>query len=122
MYQLVKTSIDSFFGLQVPAADDSQKKDDAESDPMTVALNEINQMHGNSNYETTAKALDELLQSALNRDLTNEGVFFVFKHLEPWITSVNDHERLRSIRCLTNLLKYFAVNFKLNLDEVSHLK
>lgn len=116
MYQLVKTSTDSFFVLQVPTPDENQKKLDAELDATTLALNEINQMHGNSNYEMTAKALDELMQSILNRDLTNDGCFFIFKYLEPWIISVNDHERLRSSRCLANLLKHFSANFQINLE------
>ncbi len=90
----------------------------SDSDLMTSALNEINMMHGNALYESTAKSLDELLKSILNRDLSNEGCYFIFKHLEPWITSVNDHERFRSTRCLASVLKYFAENFKIIIDEV----
>ena len=106
MYQLLKSSTDSFFGLQVPPEDKKAlEATNPDADAIIAATNEINLMHGNQNYESTAKALEELLQSILNRDLTNEGLVFIFKYLEPWITSVNEHERLRSIRCLANILK-----------------
>ena len=119
MYQLIKSSTDSFFPLQVPPEDKkSSQAEPTDLDSMSQALNEINLMHGNNLYETTAKSLDELFQSILNRDLTTDGFNFIFKHLEPWITSLHDHERLRSIRCLSNCLKYFADNFKILIDEV----
>lgn len=120
MYQLLKSSTDSFFGLQVPPEDKKAlEATNPDADAIIAATNEINLMHGNQNYESTAKALEELLQSILNRDLTNEGLVFIFKYLEPWITSVNEHERLRSIRCLANILKHFANQFKIVLEEVN---
>lgn len=42
----------------------------------------------------------------------------IFKHLEPWIVSINDHERHRSIRSLSSVLKYFSSNFKLDEKNV----
>ena len=99
---------------------DEKKTSTAEtndSDLMASALSDIHLMHGNALYESTAKSLDELLQSILNRDLSNEGCYFIFKHLEPWITSVSDHERYRSTRCLASVLKYFAEHFKIVIDK-----
>ncbi len=73
---------------------------------------ELDLLHGNAIYELTAKSLDDLLQTIINRDLTSDNLNFVFKYLEPWLTSVNDCERLRSMRTLTKILKFFAETYK----------
>lgn len=44
----------------------------------------------------------------------------IFKHLEPWIISINDHERLRSIRSLSSVLIYFSSNLKIDEQNVDN--
>lgn len=76
----------------------------------------MNLLHGSQLFETTALSLDALLVDILNRELNSTGLFNVYKHLEPWIVSINDHERERSIRSFSRLLKYFAENLKIDSD------
>lgn len=83
----------------------------------TEDSDENNILHGDKLYELTAKCLEDLLKTILSRDANNEGLKSIYKHLEPWLTSVNDHERLRSIRTLSCVLKHFANIYKPNADE-----
>ena len=80
-----------------------------------------NLLHGSQLFELTANSLDHLLVEILNRDLNSSGLFNIYKNLEPWITSINDHERERSIRSINSVLKYFVENFKLTSYEVEFL-
>lgn len=104
-FQLIKSSTDSFYALQapVPTADDKKQED---------------LLHGSSLYEQTSKSLEDLLKTVLDRDFNSSGLMTIFKHLEPWLTSVNDHERLRSIKSLSSVLKHFSANFKLSADDL----
>jgi hypothetical protein len=114
--------------LQTPN-EDKKKKDKLadnslkESGEETIAESiefynkELSMLHGNPNYEITAKSLDDLILTILDRDLTNENLNFIFKYLEPWLTSVNEWERLRSIRTLSKVLKYFSDNYKVNTEN-----
>ncbi len=83
-------------------------------------VNEINEsyiLHNNQIFDTTANSLDALLCDVLDRDMHSVGLINVF--IEPWITSINDNERERSVRSLSNLLNHYANNFKLNSNDVS---
>jgi hypothetical protein len=110
LFQLIKTSTDNFYQLPVP---NEEKK---EANQMS---NESELLHGNSLFELTAQCLEELLKTILNRDLSNQGLSLIYKHLEPWLISVNDHERLRSIRSLSAVLGHFASSFTLNKEQVN---
>lgn len=48
-----------------------------------------------------------MLNTILDQDRTNDGLNGVFKHIEPWLTSVNEWERLRSIKSLSRTLRHF---------------
>jgi hypothetical protein len=88
----------------------------------TSVVNEINEsniLHNNQIFDTTANSLDALLCDVLDRVMHSAGLINVFKHLEPWITSINDNERERSVRSLSNLLNHYTNNFKLNSNDVS---
>lgn len=85
----------------------SEKKD-------STAELESDLLHNNQLFDTTANSLDNLLTDILNRDLNSKGLMDVYKHLEPWITSINDNERERSVRSLSNLLNHYAKNFMLH--------
>ncbi len=114
--------------LQVPVVvDDKSKVTRSKSinststemeDPSSA--DENTNLHGNSLYELTAKCLDDLLKTMIDRDATNETLSNIYKHLEPWLTSVHDHERLRSIRSLASVLKHFAsIKYSLNVFKDS---
>jgi hypothetical protein len=133
IFQLIKSSTDGFYSLQIPTDIKSDKEPNKaipvimESGESPIpgdgqATNENSMefgiLHNNAIYETTARCLDDLLKTILDREMSNEGLSVVFKHLESWIISVNDHERLRSIRSLSSVLKHFAANFKLTPEDV----
>lgn len=136
MLLLIKTSTDSFYSLKLPSEEKKDSKLDKSimstsqsssslnqskteesdiemADPLALFTTDLNVLHGNSIYELTGKALDTMLHTCLDRDMTSANLNFIFKYLEPWITSVNDHERLRAMRSLSRLLNHFADNYKL---------
>ncbi|XP_068612025.1 maestro heat-like repeat-containing protein family member 1 [Brachionichthys hirsutus] len=61
-------------------------------------------------YRDTLAALQELLESVLVKEPTPDGLQMVFKHIEPWLSSGQDHERQRSITATANILKYYMDN------------
>jgi hypothetical protein len=109
---LVKISTDSFYPLQVPVLTAETPKSDAS--PQEEGPEDL--LHGNLLYDQTSQSLDELLKTILDRDMSNNGLNSIFKHIEPWLTSVNEHERLRSIKSLTRLLSHFASHFTLDKE------
>ena len=140
IFSIIKSSTDGYYSLNVSPTDEKKDKEArsnsivpsspvtetmislntsttsvSSSDNGTVQAIEANSIIENQFYETTSKSLDDLLSTILERDLSNENLKFIFKYLEPWIISVNDHERYRSIRSLSNILKYFTANFNLFL-------
>jgi hypothetical protein len=136
IFQIIKSSTDGYYSLHVSPPSDEKKEKDSRSNSIVPSspvsetatspqLDETpSSIAENIFYETTSKSLDELLNTILERDLNNENLKFIFKYLEPWIISVNDHERFRSIRSLSNILKYFTTNFSvflLNDKEVRNL-
>lgn len=110
LFQLIKISTDSFYPLQLPVetpktADDKDK--DKETSEQSAAKSTEELLHGNALYDQTSRALDDMLCTILDQDRSNAGLSGIFKHIEPWITSVNEWERLRSIKSLSRTLKHF---------------
>ncbi|XP_076846747.1 maestro heat-like repeat-containing protein family member 1 isoform X2 [Brachyhypopomus gauderio] len=58
-------------------------------------------------YADTFWALDELLRSVLARDLSPDSLQTVFKHMEIWLSSRQDHERERAMRSSAHLLHFY---------------
>ncbi|XP_072316120.1 maestro heat-like repeat-containing protein family member 1 isoform X2 [Eucyclogobius newberryi] len=58
-------------------------------------------------YKATLAALQDLLKSVLSRDPTPDGLQSVFKHLESWLSSSQDHERDRAVSVTANILAYY---------------
>jgi len=118
LFHLIKAITDSFYGLALPDAApvDKNKKDHAETKPVEV---DPNLLHGSQLFETTVESLDKLLIEILNRDMNATGLMNIHKHLEPWMSSMNDHERERSIRSVNSLLKHFSENFKIDMPNQS---
>jgi len=99
---------------------DEKSPDSSEAKPGTDEL-----LHGNALYDQTSRALDDMLNTILDQEPSNIGLSAIFKHIEPWLTSVNEWERLRSIKSLSRTLKHFLVlskqtkpeNNEVNLDD-----
>ena len=142
MYLIIKTATDGFYSLQLPSNKDDSKKDNKHrilmsndssstlndstvkteadsSDPLAAHTADLTVLHADGVYELTAKALDNLLQSCLDREMTSGSLSFIFKYLEPWIGSINDPERLRVMRTLSRVLTHFSENYKVTEEHVS---
>ena len=106
LFQLIKISTDSFYPLQLPVETPKTADDkDKETNEQSKSSEEL--LHGNALYDQTSRALDDMLCTILDQDRSNAGLSGIFKHIEPWITSVNEWERLRSIKSLSRTLKHF---------------
>ncbi|XP_059496590.1 maestro heat-like repeat-containing protein family member 1 [Stegostoma tigrinum] len=95
MFELIKTCMDSVFGL--PPLGMDRSKDEACTD---IKEREIL-------YSETLSALQELLKQILVQDLTPEGLQVIFKHVEGWITSRRDWERERAMIVTSKLLLFY---------------
>uniref|UniRef100_A0A8C1X6P8 Maestro heat-like repeat-containing protein family member 1 n=1 Tax=Cyprinus carpio TaxID=7962 RepID=A0A8C1X6P8_CYPCA len=58
-------------------------------------------------YSDTFNALHELLRNVLARDLSPDGLQSVFKHIESWLSSGQDHERERAVKTTAELLQFY---------------
>ncbi|TRY56529.1 hypothetical protein DNTS_005416, partial [Danionella cerebrum] len=98
-FDLLKTCLNGVFGL--PAADTPDKgKDEDPCDPQQrEAL-----------YSNTLCALQELLKNMLSRDLSPDGLQSVFKHVESWLSSGQEHERERAVKTMAQLLQFYLDN------------
>uniref|UniRef100_A0A8C1AUF1 Maestro heat-like repeat family member 1 n=1 Tax=Cyprinus carpio carpio TaxID=630221 RepID=A0A8C1AUF1_CYPCA len=61
-------------------------------------------------YSDTFNALHELLRNVLARDLSPDGLQSVFKHIESWLSSGQDHERERAVKTTAELLQFYLDN------------
>lgn len=109
LFQLIKISTDSFYPLQLPSA--TSKSTVTENADLSDQKQEL--LHGDLLYDETSQALDDMLNTILDQDRSNSGLNAIFKHIEPWLTSVNEWERIRSIKSLSRLLRHFQ---ELNQD------
>uniref|UniRef100_A0A673MUW1 Maestro heat-like repeat-containing protein family member 1 n=1 Tax=Sinocyclocheilus rhinocerous TaxID=307959 RepID=A0A673MUW1_9TELE len=63
-------------------------------------------------YSDTFTALHELLRNVLARDLSPDGLQSVFKHIESWLSSGQDHERERAVKTTAELLQFYLDNLR----------
>ncbi|KAF3840089.1 hypothetical protein F7725_018806 [Dissostichus mawsoni] len=61
-------------------------------------------------YKDSLAALQDLLKSFLARDPTPDGLLNIFKHIESWLSSGQDHERERSVTAISHLLAFYLDN------------
>ncbi|XP_019946928.2 maestro heat-like repeat-containing protein family member 1 isoform X1 [Paralichthys olivaceus] len=61
-------------------------------------------------YRDTLAALQELLKSVLAKDPTPDGLQNVFKHIESWLSSGQDHERERAVTATAHIMSYYLDN------------
>uniref|UniRef100_A0A8C2HAE0 Maestro heat-like repeat family member 1 n=1 Tax=Cyprinus carpio TaxID=7962 RepID=A0A8C2HAE0_CYPCA len=90
-FDLLKTCLNGVYGL--PTVDTLDKAKDEE------VL-----------YSDTFNALHELLRNVLARDLSPDGLQSVFKHIESWLSSGQDHERERAVKTTAELLQFYLDN------------
>ncbi|XP_005450672.1 maestro heat-like repeat-containing protein family member 1 isoform X1 [Oreochromis niloticus] len=99
-FDLLKVCINSVFSLPAETHTPEKTKEEEPLDPkQRKAL-----------YKDTLAALQELLKSVLAKDPTPDGLQNVFKHIESWLSSGQDHERERAITATAHILAYYLDN------------
>ncbi|XP_029694251.1 maestro heat-like repeat-containing protein family member 1 isoform X1 [Takifugu rubripes] len=99
-FDLLKVCVNSVISLPPETHTPEKNKDDEILDPK--------QRKGL--YKDTFAALQELLKSVLANDPTPDGLQSVFKHIEPWLSSAEDHERERAVTATAHMLAYYLDN------------
>ncbi|XP_060777885.1 maestro heat-like repeat-containing protein family member 1 isoform X2 [Neoarius graeffei] len=95
-FDMLKTCINGVFGL--PTLDMVEKAKDEEV---------LEPQEREALYAYTFSALHELLCSVLARDLSPDGIQTMFKHIEGWLSSKQDHERERAVRTVAKMLQFY---------------
>lgn len=99
-FDLLKVCVNSVISLPPDMHTPEKTKDEETLDPkQRKAL-----------YKETLAALQELLKSVLAKDLTPDGLQSIFKHIEPWLSSGQDHERERAITVTAQMLAFYLDN------------
>lgn len=99
-FDLLKVCVNSVFSLPPEIHTPEKTKEEEIIDPkQRTAL-----------YKDTLAALQELLGSVLAKDPTPDGLQSVFKHIEPWLSSRQDHERERAVTATAHILAYYLDN------------
>ncbi|KAI2655146.1 Maestro heat-like repeat-containing protein family member 1 [Labeo rohita] len=100
-FDLLKTCLNGVYGLPTVDTPDKAKDEEALDPQQREVL-----------YSDTFNALHELLRNVLARDLSPDGLQSVFKHIESWLSSGQDHERERAVKTTADLLQFY-------LDDLS---
>ncbi|XP_022529276.2 maestro heat-like repeat-containing protein family member 1 isoform X2 [Astyanax mexicanus] len=95
-FDMLKTCINGVYGLPTIEAPEKGKDEEILDPQQKEAL-----------YTDTFSALHELLRNVLARDLSPDGLQSVFKHIEGWLSSRQDHERERAVRTTAELLQFY---------------
>uniref|UniRef100_A0A4W6EG92 Maestro heat-like repeat family member 1 n=1 Tax=Lates calcarifer TaxID=8187 RepID=A0A4W6EG92_LATCA len=99
-FDLLKVCVNSVFSLPPETHTPEKTKEEEILDPkQRKAL-----------YKDTLAALQELLKSVLAKDPTPDGLQSVFKHIESWLSSGQDHERERAVTATAHILAYYLDN------------
>ncbi|TSK34778.1 Maestro heat-like repeat-containing protein family member 1 [Bagarius yarrelli] len=108
-FEMLKTCINGVFGL--PSLEMVEKaKDEEVLDPQ----------ERESLYAYTFRALYELLCSVLARNLSPDGIQSLFKHIESWLSSKQDHERERAVRTVAEMLRFYLDNLSIKTLVTFH--
>ncbi|XP_051999976.1 maestro heat-like repeat-containing protein family member 1 isoform X2 [Xyrauchen texanus] len=98
-FDLLKTCLNGVYGLPTADTPDKGKDEEALDPKQREAL-----------YSDTFKALHELLRNVLARDLNPDGLQSLFKHIESWLSSGQEHERERAVKSTAELLQFYLDN------------
>ncbi|XP_067366221.1 maestro heat-like repeat-containing protein family member 1 isoform X1 [Channa argus] len=100
IFDLLKVCVSTVFCLPPETHTPEKTKDEEILDPkQRQAL-----------YKDTLAALQELLKSILAKDPTPDGLQSVFKHIESWLSSAQDHERERAVTATAHILAFYLDN------------
>uniref|UniRef100_A0A1A8N4H9 Maestro heat-like repeat family member 1 n=1 Tax=Nothobranchius pienaari TaxID=704102 RepID=A0A1A8N4H9_9TELE len=99
-FDLLKVCVNSVFSLPPETHTPEKTKEEEILDPKQRKVL----------YRDTLASLQELLKSVLARDHTPEGLQSVFKHIESWLSSGQDHERERAIASTAHILAFYLDN------------
>ncbi|XP_041649053.1 maestro heat-like repeat-containing protein family member 1 [Cheilinus undulatus] len=99
-FDLLKVCVNSVMSLPPETSTPEKTKEDEILDPKQKK----------DLYRDTFAALQELLKSVLAKDPTPDGLQSVFKHIESWLSSSNDHERERAVTATAHILANFLDN------------
>ncbi|XP_058503898.1 maestro heat-like repeat-containing protein family member 1 isoform X2 [Solea solea] len=100
IFDLLKVCVNSVFSLPPETHTPEKTKEEEILDPKKrKAL-----------YKDTMAALQELLKSVLAKEPTPDGLQNVFKHIESWLSSGQDHQRERAITATAHVLSYYLDN------------
>uniref|UniRef100_A0A671QI06 Maestro heat-like repeat-containing protein family member 1 n=1 Tax=Sinocyclocheilus anshuiensis TaxID=1608454 RepID=A0A671QI06_9TELE len=100
-FDLLKTCLNGVYGLPTVDTPDKQRE---------VRIK----------YAYTFTALHELLRNVLARDLSPDGLQSVFKHIESWLSSGQDHERERAVKTTAELLQFYLDNLRVKNLVIFH--
>ncbi|XP_045069430.1 maestro heat-like repeat-containing protein family member 1 isoform X2 [Coregonus clupeaformis] len=97
-FEMLRTCLNGVYGLPpLDTPDKERGKDEEVLEPkQREAL-----------YKDTFNALQELLRNILARDLSPDGLQSVFKHIEAWLSSGQDHERERAMKTTAHILEFY---------------
>ncbi|XP_041708067.1 maestro heat-like repeat-containing protein family member 1 isoform X2 [Coregonus clupeaformis] len=97
-FEMLRTCLNGVYGLPpLDTPDKDRVKDEEVLEPkQREAL-----------YKDTFNALQELLRNILARDLSPDGLQSVFKHIEAWLSSGQDHERERAMKTTAHILQFY---------------
>ncbi|KAK6327014.1 hypothetical protein J4Q44_G00026590 [Coregonus suidteri] len=97
-FEMLRTCLNGVYGLPpLDTPDKDRGKDEEVLEPkQREAL-----------YKDTFNALQELLRNILARDLSPDGLQSVFKHIEAWLSSGQDHERERAMKTTAHILEFY---------------
>ncbi|XP_062060156.1 protein MROH8 [Lepus europaeus] len=99
--------------------------------PSTRTLTQLQEVMPNrpysleSLYRQTFQAFSEMLQSLVVKDPHLENLDAIFKHMDPWLQSVVDHERERATASMAQVLKclsrHLSLKLPLQFQRLGHL-
>ncbi|XP_014643055.1 PREDICTED: protein MROH8-like [Ceratotherium simum simum] len=76
-------------------------------------------------YRQTFQAFSEMLQSLVVKDPHLENLDTIFKHMDPWLQSIKDHERERATASMAQVLKclsrHLSLKLPLQFQRLGHL-
>uniref|UniRef100_A0A671QQN0 Maestro heat-like repeat-containing protein family member 1 n=1 Tax=Sinocyclocheilus anshuiensis TaxID=1608454 RepID=A0A671QQN0_9TELE len=108
-FDLLKTCLNGVYGLPTVDTPDKAKDEEALDPQQREVL-----------YSDTFTALHELLRNVLARDLSPDGLQSVFKHIESWLSSGQDHERERAVKTTAELLQFYLDNLRVKNLVIFH--
>ncbi|XP_019641769.1 PREDICTED: maestro heat-like repeat-containing protein family member 1 isoform X1 [Branchiostoma belcheri] len=102
-FDLIKVTTDSVYGLPAHGGVGGKGKEDGggEEDKGPQAM-----------MQEALDSLNSLLREVLKKSVTPDGLQEIFKHLEPWMVSAQDHERERVMHTALEMFNCYLENLE----------